>query len=123
MNRKITQTVFFLLLSTFLLTPAFADKNGHDEGYRHHGKKKWMMHHHKQMDEINGMLRDVMVILRDLNHKPSAAERNQLNNMIHRMDEIMEERKHMREKYMKKRHHGDMDMDHDGRHHGDADSE
>ncbi|RMH22655.1 MAG: hypothetical protein D6698_00845 [Gammaproteobacteria bacterium] len=123
MTRKFATTTLFLLLGSLMTAPAFAHSDGDGKGYSHHGKKKWMKRHYKEMEEINGMLRDVMVILRDLNHKPSPAERKQLNNMINRLDEIMEERKRMHKRYMKKHHHGKMDMDHEDHHHGDDDSE
>jgi hypothetical protein len=47
---------------------------------------------HKQMKkEHMGMLKDVMVILRDLNHKPSAAQKQQLNEMIGKLDSMIEQ--------------------------------
>lgn len=72
-------------------------------------KTMWrgMMKEHQQtMMEVKGMLKDVMVILKDLNHQPSAADRQKLTDNIARLDEIMKKEKEMAEKW--KEMHKDM---------------
>jgi hypothetical protein len=47
---------------------------------------------HKQMKKEHlGMFKEVIVILRDLNHKPSAAQKQQLNEMIGKLDKMIEQ--------------------------------
>ncbi|MDX1253091.1 MAG: hypothetical protein IDH49_12725 [Gammaproteobacteria bacterium] len=72
-------------------------------------KTMWrgMMKEHQQtMMEVKGMLKDVMVILKDLNHQPSAADRQKLADHVARLDEIMKKEKEMAEKW--KEMHKDM---------------
>ncbi len=76
----------------------FSSMTAMADGGKHHGDKNHSKNHYKHMQEIHGMLRDVMVILRDLNHKPSTMERNHLNAMVTRMDEIMADKQKMHEK-------------------------
>ncbi len=45
--------------------------------------------HHKMKKEHMGMMREVMVILRDLNHKPSAEQKKRLNAYIEKLDDSL----------------------------------
>jgi len=51
--------------------------------------------HQKMMQDTLGMARDVMVILRDMKHQPSAEQQKKLDGMIKRMDEIIKQHEDM----------------------------
>ena len=45
--------------------------------------------HHKMKKEHMGMMREVMVILRDLNHKPTAEQKKRLDHYIEKLDDSL----------------------------------
>jgi hypothetical protein len=55
-----------------------------------------MERHRAMSQEMLGMFKDVMVILKDLNHKPSPDQTQRLDAMIKRMDEIIKEHEAMK---------------------------
>jgi hypothetical protein len=59
------------------------------------GKYRDMMKRH---EELMGMLKDTMTILRNLKHSPTADQKKKLDAMIARMDEMMKEHEHMMKK-------------------------
>ena len=93
------------LTSTLFMGSAYA---ADDKGPMGHDKGKMMQEHHQTMKEVKGMLKDVMMILKDINHKPSAAEKENLWKMITRLDEIMKKDDEMAAKWkdMKEKHKG-----------------
>ncbi len=88
-----------LLLVMLLYTPAMADSGaanpcaaaanpcatdkgmgmGHMKG-QHKGR------YMKMMKEHSGMMREVLTILKDLNHRPTAAQKKRLGEMIDQLD-------------------------------------
>lgn len=54
-----------------------------------------MMKHHAMMDDMMGMLKETMQILRNLSHKPDASQKKRLDEMIKKMDEMMKMHKEM----------------------------
>ncbi|MFQ5470315.1 MAG: hypothetical protein ACE5EH_08410 [Gammaproteobacteria bacterium] len=77
-------------------------------GDGHHGKMRWtveskkhyqemMRERHRMHNEMLVMVKATMVILKDLNHKPSPAQREKLGKMINRIDEMMTRQKEMAE--------------------------
>ncbi len=102
-----------LMMSIFLsliLTGGFASADGSDmpDGMDHQGKmsmegKKMgraggmeMMKAHQQMAiETMAMLRQTMSILQDLNHKPSAEDKELLGKMAGRLDTMMSDSQEM----------------------------
>ncbi len=97
------------------------EMKGHGNGKSMFGQM--MKERQQMMTDMMGMMKEMMGILRNLNHKPSAAERERLGEMMQHMDEMMarhEEmhemmRKRMKEmhgehKMMKKNGHDMMDM-------------
>ena len=83
-------------------------------------KKDWsdfkmmMTNRHKMMRDMMAMNRDVMKILVGLNHKPSADEKQQLSDMIMKLDKMIAMDKEMgmkmKDKWKMKGHHGDKKM-------------
>ena len=81
----------------------------------HGGGMEMMKARQQMMTDMMGMLRDTMAILKDLNHKPSSAEREKLAGMIQRMDEMMAQHEEMHEKMRKKmKEHMEMRMEKKG---------
>lgn len=56
-----------------------------------------MAGHHEMTTEVMGMFKETLVILKDMNHTPTAAQKKRLEEMITRMDEVI--KKH--EEHMK----------------------
>ncbi len=80
------------------------EMKGHDKGKSMFGQM--MKERQQMMTDMMGMMKEMMGILRNLNHKPSAAERERLGEMMRkRMKEMHGERK-----MMKKNGHDMMDM-------------
>lgn len=61
----------------------------------------WAMHHQMKKEHL-GMLKDLMVIVRDLNHKPTEAEKTKIDGMIKRLDDMIEQCDKWKGKRMKK---------------------
>ncbi len=65
-----------------------------------------MMKRQKTTEEMMGMMKETMTILRDLKHTPTAEQKEKLNDMIKRMDGMMKEHeetmKKMKEGWEKK---------------------
>ena len=92
------------LTSALFMGNAYAD----DKDMMGHDKGKMMQEHHQTMKEVKGMLKEVMMILKNINHQPSAAEKENLGKMITRLDEIMKKDDDMAAKWkeMKGKHQG-----------------
>ena len=58
---------------------------------------------HEMSQDMMTMLRETMEIVRNLDDKPSAGEKEKLSKMIERMDGMMKRHDEMREEYRKKR--------------------
>ncbi len=91
--------VGLLLAVSLLAAPAVAadkmEMKGHgmmDHGMMTKGAKK---KHHAMMRDMMGMLKETMAIVRDLSGAPTPAQKKRLDEMIKRMDEIMEMHKKM----------------------------
>jgi hypothetical protein len=111
--KKLTALLTTGLLSASILSPVYADghKKDKEEEYENHQGHAMSQHHVKMMQ----MLSETMSILRDLNHKPSDAEKARLSDMIMQLDDMakngnqhsdkgmphMEKHKEMKEKGMK----------------------
>lgn len=91
--------------------------NDDGDGYR-------MMYreHHQVTQDMMMMLKDVMGILKGMNHHPTAEEKERLGKMMDKLDKMMAEHEDMMKKakdYHEKRmerwkeHHGMMDEDED----------
>ncbi len=109
-----------LLLAMLLYTPAMADSGaanpcavnpcaanpcaadmgkGHMRG-QHKGR------YMKMMKEHSGMMREVLTILRDLNKRPTKAQKQRLGEMIDRLDEMEKKMMEKMEKMQDKRKMG-----------------
>ncbi len=83
-------------ITTTLLAPnAFAGKDHGDK--KHH--ESGMHAGHKIHHEMTTMLKTTMEILRDLNHQPSAAEKEKLTAMISKIDNMLEQHTKMKKKH------------------------
>lgn len=81
----------------------------------HGGGMEMMKARQEMMTDMMGMLKETMTILKNLNHKPSAAEKEKLADMIGRMDEIIASHDEMHEKMHKKmKEHMEMRMEKKG---------
>lgn len=95
-------TAFALAGALFAGNTFAADAAGASGDSRKDHSAMWremMKEHHEAMTEIKGMLKDVMVVLKDLNHQPSAADRQKLSSNIARLDDIIKKEKEMAEKW------------------------
>lgn len=54
-----------------------------------------MMQKGQYMEEVMSMLRETMVILKDLNHKPSKDEKKKLGEMIDQLDDLVKSHSEM----------------------------
>ncbi len=61
-----------------------------------------MIKHDRTTEEMMGMLKETMIILRDIRHYPDPEQKAKLDSMIKRMDEMMKERKAMMKKWKEK---------------------
>ncbi len=91
-SKLVLPALFALVLVAAPAAYAESDNGGeyykakmHDKG----GKGGMMAAHHESIRQMMEMVRDTMAIVRDLNHKPSAADKKKLSTMIDRMDEII----------------------------------
>lgn len=98
------------LISTLFVSPIIASDNGDDD------KRKNYQEHYKQRHQMNmdmmQMLSETMIILRNINHKPSDAEKARLDDMTKQLEQMMAEHKMMADKAMQRM---DMHMKNDGR--------
>lgn len=65
-------------------------------------KKAYKKMHGKHQGDMMRMLKETMEIVRDLNHKPSAKDKERLNEMIERLDKSIAKHKEMKKKWSKK---------------------
>ena len=78
----------------------------------HGGGMEMMKARHEMMNGMMSMMKETMFIVKNLNHKPSPAEREKLAGMIKRMDEMMAQHDEMHEKMRKKmKEHMEMRME------------
>ncbi len=101
------------LIGALICAPAFADRDkdereyrGSDKSeYRGYDKGKYKEHmekrHQMNMDMMEA-IKETMVILRDINHTPSSADKDRLNDMIQRMERIMDEHSKMGKQMMER---------------------
>jgi len=61
-----------------------------------------MTERHKMVRSMMAMNREMMVILKDLNHRPSAADREKLGNMIKDIDDMIAHDVEISKRMMKK---------------------
>lgn len=81
----------------------------------HGGGMEMMKARQQMMTDMMGMLKETMAILKGINHKPSAAEREKLDAMIGRMDKMIAQHEEMHEKMHKKmKEHMEMRMEKKG---------
>ncbi len=59
---------------------------GHGDGKSHYGEM--MKERQQMMTDMMDMMKETMAILRNLNHKPSAEERERLGEMMQHLDEM-----------------------------------
>lgn len=59
------------------------------------GMKDGMDNRYYHMSGVMEMLKETMTILRDLNHRPTDAEKQKLTEMINQIDEMMMKKKEM----------------------------
>jgi len=96
------------LCATLVVPSAFAasDRDDSKRPYREHYQKWHMMN-----QDMMHMLSETMMILRDLNHRPTDKEKARLDDMIKQLDEMMKDHKDMMRYYDERR--GDMMRDRD----------
>ena len=86
-----------LLAVTLMASTAMAEKK--DGMMGQDGMMGSMMAEHQQMgQDMMGMLKETMSILKDMNHQPGAAQKQRLDEMMGRLDAMMEQHKSMMEK-------------------------
>ncbi|MFQ5585327.1 MAG: hypothetical protein ACE5GF_00645 [Thermodesulfobacteriota bacterium] len=68
---------------------------------KHHKWGKKMAKHHRMMTELMEMIRETMVILKNLDHRPTPAEKRRLGKMADRLDTMIKKHEKMREKHGK----------------------
>ena len=98
------------LVSTLLISPAFASDNNDDDKRKNY-QEHYKLRHQMNMDMMQ-MLSETMAILRDLNHKPSDSEKARLSDMIKQLEQMMSDHKMMADKAMQRM---GMHMKNDGR--------
>ncbi len=120
---KVMNIMATVILSLFLMGGyAHASDMDMSEGKGHHkgnmdmvGKKshgggmEMMQARHQMMNDMMGMLKETMSILKGLNHKPSAGEKEKLGDMIASMDKMIAHHDEMHEK-MRERMKEHMEM-------------
>ena len=112
---------FGLLALMFMSGPAMADKGPHT-GMMGDKDGQHMMYkdHHDMSMEMMKMMKEVMGIVKNLDQKPGAAEKEKLDKMMSRLDEMMQQHEDMMKKAREmheermekwKEHHRMMDND------------
>ncbi|MBI5599778.1 MAG: hypothetical protein HY890_08610 [Deltaproteobacteria bacterium] len=89
-----------LMIFSIALAPALAGEKGDMGGMMMGDDMKGphredMIEHHRMTQDALRMLRETMVILRDLSHKPTAEERKKLDGMISRLDDMVKKHEEM----------------------------
>jgi len=113
--------MYGLLALMFMSGPAMADKGPH-MGMMGDKDGQHMMYrdHHDMSMEMMKMMKEVMGIVKNLEHRPSAAEKEKLDKMMSRLDEMMQQHEDMMKKAREmheermekwKEHHRMMDND------------
>lgn len=99
----------------FAVVPSFAADHPAQGGQKTDGKMmmddKMMdgkmdpdqMERHKPMHEIMGMVREMMVMMKDVNHQFSPEQKAKLDGMIVRFDEIIKEHEEQMKKMKERR--------------------
>lgn len=91
--KKLSLLTAMCLSLFFAQTPA---KAGDDMTKGEQPAWRMMMHDRQQMtQDVLGMMKETMAIIRNLNHKPSDAEKARLDEMMSKLDVIMEKEKKM----------------------------
>ncbi len=89
--KKIPVLILMLMSSLLAQAPANA---GDDTDKGDHPDWRMMMHERQQMtQDVLGMMKETMAIIRNLNHKPSDAEKARLGEMMSKLDGFMEKEK------------------------------
>ncbi|MFQ5585354.1 MAG: hypothetical protein ACE5GF_00780 [Thermodesulfobacteriota bacterium] len=110
-----------ILVTSLLSAPAMAD-SGYDTGEKshtgkmmqnpcamEHGKMKHQMmgkkmgEYHRMMTELMEMMRETMTTLKNLDHRPTPAEKKRLGEMADRLDGMINKHEKMREHHKKMR--------------------
>lgn len=116
---KITRMITIAMLSIFVMSgSAFASEGQHQgkvmsDGYKQH-YLTMMKERHQMTHDMMAMMKDLAGIIKGLNHKPDADEKNRLGKMMSDLDGMMqahEDRKnkmkemHKKKKEMRKERH------------------
>lgn len=103
----------------FAVTPSYAADSGPHGGQMMGGKMsddKMMDSGHegpnKPMHEIMGMVREMMVMMKEMNHQLTPEQKTKLDGMIVRFDDLVKEHEEYMQK-MKERHEKKRDKRHD----------
>lgn len=102
--KNINRLILVLLTSLLFTTAVWADKDDKER----RDDDQWsdfrmvMTQRHEMMVGMMKMTRETMEILKNLNHKPSAAEKEKLAMMIEDLDRMMARDKEMSNKMMHK---------------------
>lgn len=85
---RITGIIAVLALAVTMMMATDAVARGGDkmDNGMMHDK---MVGHHEMTTEVMGMFKETLVILKDMNHTPTAAQKKRLEEMITRMDEVI----------------------------------
>jgi len=92
------------VMALFTVMPSYADDNGSQDGKMMDGKMmdgkmdSSDMKHYKPMQEVLGMVREMMVMMKGMNHQPTPEQSAKLDTMITRLDEIIKEHEDMMKK-------------------------
>ena len=95
--RMLAMLMVMLLLTGGVLAADSSDKDDEWADFR-----TMMTERHKMVRSMMAMNREMMVILKDLNHKPSPAEKEKLGNMINDIDDMIAHDVEIGKKMMKK---------------------
>ncbi len=82
------------LVGALIITPAFASSHNDMKDKKKDYKEHYMKRHQMNMDMMQ-MLSETMTILSNLNHMPSAKEKERLNEMIKQLNEMMKTHEEM----------------------------
>jgi len=122
------QILMMPIFLSLILTGGFvnAHESGEPDGMDHQGKKsmegkksgraggmEMMNARQKTMIETMAMLRQTMTILQDLNHKPSAEEKEMLGSMIGRLDTMVSDSLERQKKMNERMESRKKDMQHE----------
>lgn len=89
--KRFTGLFIVAIIASTLTIPSASAKMG--------GKKGVMMNnmteHHQMMQDMMGMMKETMAVLKDLNHSPTAEQKTRLDEMINKMDGFMKKHEEM----------------------------